>query len=221
MKTILYYTHNRENPCFKQKIIDNIKKKAGDIPIISISHKPIDMGINICVGDVGLSYRNEWRQILYGARLAETQFLIFCESDVLYPQEYFDFNPPNDGIWRYDNVWMCFHGKNSPQSFRRKKYTEGAQICSREYIIDKLEKQLEGMPQWYDGREYVKDNGKKRLTLRKMPFEYFHGDTPLISFKTGNGVRMSTHVMQGREYRKMNLPYIGNVNNLRKEYICD
>ena len=221
MKTILYYTHNRENPSFEQKIMDNIKEKAGDIPIISISHKPIEMGNNICVGDVGLSYRNEWRQILIGAKETNSQFLIFCESDVLYPQEYFDFTPPKDGIWRYDNVWMCFHGKGMPQSFRRKKYTEGAQICSREYVINRIEEQLKGQPMWYDGREYIKDNGKKRLTLRKMPFEFFHGDTPLISFKTGNGVRMGTDVMKGREYRKMNLPVIGNANELRSKYICD
>jgi len=219
MKTILYYTHNRENPEFEQKIMDNIKEMAGDIPIISVSQKPIDMGKNMCVGEVGLSYLNEWRQILIGAMEAKSQFLIFCESDVLYPQEYFDFNPPEDGIWRYNNVWMCFHGKGMPQSFRRKKYTEGAQICSRKYVIDRIEEQLKGQPLWYDGREYIKDNGRKRLTLRKMPFKFFCGEIPLISFKTGNGVRASTGVMKGRKYRKMYLPYIGCANDLRKEFI--
>jgi len=220
-KTIIYYTHNRENSCFENKIMDNIKAKAGDIPIISVSQKPIDMGRNICVGDVGLSYLNEWRQILIGAKEANSKFLIFCESDVLYPKEYFQFMPPSDGIWRYDNVWMCFYGKGQPRSFRRKKYTEGAQICSRNYVIDRIEEQLLGQPLWYDGREYIKDNGKKRLTLRKMPFEFFHGNTPLISFKTGNGVRASTGVMKGREYRKMSLPGIGSANDLRRMYICD
>ena len=83
MKTILYYTSNRENEEFEEKIRQNILENCGDLPIISISQKPIDFGKNICVGDVGHSYLNEWRQILIGAKKARTKHVILCEADFL------------------------------------------------------------------------------------------------------------------------------------------
>ena len=46
-KTILYYSASTESFEFEQKIIEDLKKKAGDIPIISITRKPLDLGTNI------------------------------------------------------------------------------------------------------------------------------------------------------------------------------
>lgn len=218
--TILYYTHNRENQEFENKIIQNLVKQAGDIPIISVSQKPIDLGKNIYIGDVGCSYLNEWRQILIGAKEAKTRFVALAESDVLYPPDYFSFIPTEDGIFRYDNVWILYKDTKMGHSFRRKKYTEGAQICSRDYLINKLEEHLEGQPEWFDGRMTIRDkNGKRKLNLRKMPFKFFNGKNSCVSFKTGDGVRKYTETLKGGEYRKMSLPYWGNADELRKEYL--
>ena len=66
--TILYYTSNREGEEFEGRIRQNILNVKGDLPIISISHKPIDFGENICVGDVGVSGFNMFRQIQIGLK---------------------------------------------------------------------------------------------------------------------------------------------------------
>jgi hypothetical protein len=50
--TILYYTSNHEDEIFESNIIKLLKKMCGDLPIISISQKPIELGENICVGNV-------------------------------------------------------------------------------------------------------------------------------------------------------------------------
>jgi len=218
MKTILYYTSNRENEEFEEKIRQNILENCGDLPIISISQKPIDFGKNICVGDVGHSYLNEWRQILIGAKKARTKHVILCEADFLYPKEYFEFEPGDEKIYRYNNVWIVF--KNRILSYRRKIFSEGAQICDRKYLIKMLEEHLKDQPEWVDGKFYPLDkNGHRKLGLRKMPFSYFTGKIPCISFKTGDGVNKLTAVMRGREYRKLRLPHWGHVNDLRAKYL--
>ena len=61
-KTIIYYTANREKESFENKVRENILKVKGDLPVISVSQKPIDFGKNICVGDIGQNYLNAFRQ---------------------------------------------------------------------------------------------------------------------------------------------------------------
>ena len=46
---IIYYTSSREDPKFEKMVQDNILSVT-DLPIISVSQKPIDFGKNICVG---------------------------------------------------------------------------------------------------------------------------------------------------------------------------
>ena len=55
-KTIIYYTSNREDERFESRVRANLLKVCGNLPIISVSQKPIyGFGFNIPVGDVGVS----------------------------------------------------------------------------------------------------------------------------------------------------------------------
>ena len=126
MNTIIYYSANTEDPIFEKKIMDNIKLQAGDLPIISVTRKPVDMGKNICIGEQPICYSNSFKQILIGLKLATTDFCIAAESDVLYPREYFTFIPPlKDKPYRYTNLWVHFDGRDK---FWKKKWVEGAQM---------------------------------------------------------------------------------------------
>ena len=68
--TIIYYTSNTENENFENKIRENILKVKGDLPLISVSQKPIDFGHNICVGELGKSYENAFYQAKIGCEIA-------------------------------------------------------------------------------------------------------------------------------------------------------
>ena len=92
--TILYYTANVEDELFERKIRKNILKNKGDLPIISVSQKPIDFGDNICVGEHEPCYLNLFRQIQIGLEKVRTTFIITTEADFLYPPDYFTFVPP-------------------------------------------------------------------------------------------------------------------------------
>lgn len=215
MKTILYYTSNKENPRFESKIIQTLIENNPDLPIISVSQKPMDLGENICVGDVGLSYLNLYRQQLIGARAAKTEYLVFAESDFLYPPEYFEFNPSGGDVYLYDNLWIVF--KNKIRSYRRKNVSHGAQVVKREFLINRLEKGLKGLPEWFDGHPVPwLSHGQKRL-VQNPPHELFTGSVAAVSFKTGDGVRKFTNTDKG--IVKKAIPYWGEVNKLRSKYL--
>lgn len=210
--SIIYYTSNHENEEFEKKIQANILKNCGDLPIISVSQKPIDFGTNICVGEVGHSYLNEFRQILIGAKAAITEYITFCEADFLYPPEYFSFEPDGGNIYRYDNVWIVFI--NHPERYYRKEYSIGAQICKREFIIKELEQYLEDQPEWFDGKFRI-----NKQDYNGAYFNYFSGKNPCISFKTGEGMTPRTHVMNSRGSRARTLPYWGESIRLHNYYL--
>ena len=89
--TIIYYTSNREDPAFEQRVRENILKNSGGLPIISVSHQPIDFGKNICVGDVGTSGFNMFRQVQIACEAATTQFVISAEAARVFPATRPDF----------------------------------------------------------------------------------------------------------------------------------
>lgn len=216
-KTILYYTSNHEDPEFEQKIIDDMLTKAGDIPIISVSQKPMNLGQNICVGDVGQSYVNEWRQILIGAKAAVTEYVITAESDFCYPPEYFNYEPKGRDIYRYDNIWIMWLDKKF-KKFHRKKYSEGAQIVKRKFFIYLLEKYLLKYPNWQI--EHYKKSGSDYAPYYDATYTFFHGENPSVSIKTRNGC--SWHVggyEGGIENIATDLPYWGNIEKLKNKFL--
>ena len=183
--SIIYYTANTENEAFERKIKDNILEQT-NLPIISVSRKPIEFGKNICVGEGEVSYLNSWKQLLIGLKEAKTKFCIAAESDVLYPPEYFTFTPPTDNnVYRYTNVWVCFLGK---KGFWKKPFSEGLQMCGREYWIERLEKTL-------STNFSIKNMGTYIFNTKD---KYSWTGNPAITFKTRQGLNYMTGVFHGR-----------------------
>jgi len=205
MNTAIYYSANNENPVFEQKIMDNIKLQAGDCPIISVTHKPVDLGKNICIGQKPICYSNSFKQLLMGLREATTEFCVACEADVLYPPEYFSFTPPrNDCVYRYTNVWVHFAGRDR---FYKKKFSEGAQICGREHWIKSIEAILDHPDSWdYEPLKFIfPDNA----------INHWSGN-PVITFKTRDAVNFKT----GYEKETVTeLPFWGTAEYVRDNFL--
>jgi hypothetical protein len=206
--TIIYYTANMETPEFEEKIRANIKKQAGDIPIISVSRKPISLGENICIGEKPVCYSNSFRQILIGLRKAKTKFCIAAESDTLYPPEYFQFTPPiDDQVFRYTNLFVYFDGYNR---FWRKRYVEAAQMCGRDYWIESIEKVIGKKTTW----EPVKNNPPFIFTTKDK--YSWKSDNPVLTFKTRRGIGFKTGFLPGSV---STLPYWGSNNDVYNNYL--
>lgn len=203
--TVVYYTSNTENEQFEKKIRDEIWKNKGDLPLISVSRKPIDFGTNVCVGDIPHCDLSAFKQLLTGLKEVKTQFAHAAESDALYPPEYFSFIPPtNDNVYRYKNVWVFWRwiGTFHKNLFWKKQYTEGAQCCGTKFWIESLEKLL------------------KLLETNKIRAEAFHtfdlfnwtAQNPVITIKTGNSLRNRTSTYN---ISTDVLPYWGTATDLR------
>jgi hypothetical protein len=215
--TVLYYTSNRENETFEQRIREALVSVIGGhrksaLPVISVSQKPVDLGTNICVGDVGACYANEYRQILIGAEAAKTTWIISAEADCLYPPSYFMFDPPNGDLWRYNNVWILWRSPSYASGFRRKRNSEGGQIVRREWLIERLHSVMDGLPKWhspeFDWRSRVYRQNEWQLFGRE--------DHPIISIKSGLGMRATTQIQHDVEPAE-SLPFWGNADVLRSE----
>lgn len=212
-KTIIYVSANRENEEFERKTRESLLKNCGDLPIVAVTQKPVDLGKNcknIVVGDVGASGFNFCRQVLMACEEANTDFVISAESDCLYPPDYFEFTPDRlDVPFRNTNIYVQ---KYKQDFVNKKKSSTFAQIIGREFYIKRLRSLFEGQPQWStELKNFPKEIGKPLFEN----FEYFETKNPCVSFKSGNGMRKHSATGDTEVYE---LPLWGSIKALRDYY---
>lgn len=117
-----------------------------DIPIISVSQRPIDFGKNICIGEIGRSYLSLIKQVILGAEAVQTDYVAMTEHDCLYPVDYFEFIPKEPDVFYYNkNHYYFVWGKNgigTCAKTKRKTFTVSQLICSREVLLDAMAERL-------------------------------------------------------------------------------
>jgi hypothetical protein len=210
--TCIYYTSNREYEIFESKIRKTLLDTIGDIPLISVSQKPVDFGINICVGDVGISKQNAFRQLLIGAMEAKTKFICTAESDYLYPKERFEIIPERtDTIYVGYPLYVLLLNSSIPRQYYLKPNgSEGAIIAGRDTIISNIQTMLKGHDEWCSvdkELEHISHISRKERIFYK---------TAIIQFKTPNNMHIGTPFQRHRNYE--NLPYWGNSIELIGKY---
>ena len=212
--TIIYYTSNREDASFELKVRELILKNCGGLPIISVSQKPIDFGKNICVGDVGASGFNMFRQVLIGCMEAKTKFVISAEADCLYPPDYFDFIPPRkDKCYRNSNLYVMGNKRN--YYYYKEEGATHSQIIGREYYINRLKELFKGAPQWsVEEMNFPKERHRKADVFDEI--SYYRTVNPVVQIKTGLSMRHHTHSDRTPIY---DLPYWGNGRVVKRQYI--
>ena len=215
--TVVYYTSNRERPAFEARIIQKLLDHSEGLPIVSVSQYPIDLGTNVCVGDVGVSEFNGFRQMQIGAKAATTPFVCPAESDFLYPREYFQHRCADtqtfDFIRRtymiYDNTY-----------YYSRRINEAAMVVGRDYLVQALEDMLSGSgitTTWHPDlklRLPCLFLNKNRRTVKLQ--------TPIITFKTPQNMHQKHHK---RSYLKQfdveTLPVWGTAKDLTDAYYAD
>jgi len=106
--TLLYYTDNRMNEESRKKIQDYLMEVTeGQYPVVSVSQKPIDFGKNICVGEIGKSKYNMYKQVLIGAREINTKYVACIDDDTLYSKSHFLHRPEPKVFWYETNYWLA------------------------------------------------------------------------------------------------------------------
>jgi len=214
--TILYYTSNREHPDFEKRIQENLLKVCGDLPIISISQYPIKLGQNICVGDVGASGFNMFRQVEIGLEAATTDFVISAEADCIYPPDYFEFRPPRiDIAYRNSNLYVMPDHRDF--FFKKPEGATHAQIVGRKFYLDTLKKLFKGAPKWStDEKNFPKERLRQEDVFLPNQIAYWNSKNPVFQIKTHRSMRYYTH---SERIPIHELPYWGKGKDIRAFYM--
>ncbi len=212
--TIIYYTSNKEDPEFEKRVQENLLKVSGGLPIISVSQKPIDLGTNICVGDVGVSGFNMFRQVQIACQAAKTPFVISAEADCFYPPDYFEFIPPRlDVPYRDQNLYVMPDKRDF--FFYKKEGATHAQIVGREFYLQILNKLFEGAPKWsIEEKNFPKERHGKADVFDHIL--YWKSPNPVFQIKTHKGMRYYTH---SDRTPITSLPYWGEGKKVRRTFL--
>lgn len=216
--TILYYTSNKEGEKFEERIRQNILKVKGDLPIISISQKPIRFGQNICVGEHGASGFNMFRQVQIGLKEAKTRFVVSAEADCLYPPEYFQFIPEReDRAYRNTNTWVM--PQERPWFWQKRASATHAQIVATKFYLDTLNRLFRGAPEWsLEERNFPKERLRQDDVFKMEEINYWFCPNPVVQIKTHRSMR---HYTTSDRIDIHELPYWGKGVDFRKKYYGD
>jgi len=182
--TLLYYTANKIPETFGQNVRNHLVSLFPEgIPIISVSHKPIDFGKNIHVEGFEYSIYNIYKQILIGAKEATTKYVACCEDDALYPREHFEYRPKDDEFAYNINRYLV----NKDCFFSPRRACMCTCIASRELMIETLEKRFEKYPNLIMDRNTLRQFGEpgrseERLGLPIVNWIKFETKTPMLVF---------------------------------------
>ena len=219
--TIIYYTSNQIKDEFYQYTKKSLLEAAKDIPIISVSQKPIDLGKNICVGDIGKSNFNIYKQLSIGAKEATTEYIATAEDDTLYHESHFKYRSKCFGYNM--NKWSLFTWSQPPIFSNRGRMTLNALIAPRKLVIEAIEERFTKYPKdediplkfWGEFGRY-----EEHLGVTVQPFETFESEIPIIMFshpESLNYAQQGTRKKLGDE-RLFKLPYWGEAKDIIKMY---
>lgn len=216
--TAVYYTANVIPDKFAQDVRSQLAYASGGIPIISVSHKPLDFGQNVVV-DMPRHHLSIYRQALVGAKEAKTKYIALCEDDVLYSPEHFK-RRAQPGKFAYNVAYWGIYTWSNPPVFSWKGRRNLSQlICERDSFIQVVEERLalpnDGEIVWGEPGKY---EAKLGLTVNETETFYTHPANIMFSHETalafGNlGTRKRIGELQATE-----LPYWGLAKDIRSMY---
>jgi hypothetical protein len=211
--TIIYYTSNRECEEFESRIRANILANCGDLPIVSVSQKPIDFGDNIVVGDIGVSGFNMFRQVQIACEAAKTPLVISCEADCLYPPDYFTTIPHRiDTCFRDKNLYVM--GQHRTYFYKKEEGATHAQVIGREFYLETLYRLFKGAPDWsVEERNFPKERWRKEDVFDSI--EYYETFNPVVQVKTSQSMR---HYTNSDRVERHEIPYWGSGKEFRRKY---
>jgi hypothetical protein len=213
--TVLFLTVNKVPDYWviyhKWTLLDAI----GDSPLIIISKRPMDWGSLNIIQEEEPSVSNIYRQILKGARLANTPYIAIAEDDTLYHKDHFKFRPPMDTYGYDGHRWGLFTwGK--PVFYYKDRVSNAAMIAPRHLVISALEERFEKYPNNNIG-ELGKEKG---TTINRQKSMNFWPDVGMIFFSHVNSLDPTEQHKSKRPgtVQAYEIPYWGRAEELVKNW---
>jgi len=213
--TILFLTVNKVPDSWVAYHKSVLLEAIGNTPIITISKKPMDWGINL-IQDAEPSVSNIYKQVLRGAKLAITPYIAIAEDDTLYHKSHFEFRPPLD-TFAYDfHRWGLFTW-GVPTYYHKARISNAAMIAPRELVIKSLEERFEMYPENNIG-ELGKEKGTR---LNRWNTTHYWSKVGMIFFSHRNSLDPTEQHKSKRmgTVRAFDIPYWGKSENLVTRFI--
>jgi len=220
--TLLYCTANVVPEATAEKVRHNLLKiTKGSYPIISVSQKPINFGQNICVGEIGKSCYNFFKQMLIGAVEVKTPYIVHIDDDTLYVAEHFLHRPSGHKAFAWNtNTWI-----GGDKLFWHPKEELSGMFCHispTKALIENLSARFKMYPTKPRDDHHWGEPGKFDIEfgIPNAKVEKFSTKLPLISFEyrgSLNGKRKRFGLTDPNSYR-FDLEYFGNAKKLYESY---
>lgn len=220
--TILYITASEMPARWVKFAVGHLLKAAGNAPIISISRKSMDLGVNL-IDSEPKSFWNIYMQMLRGAKLATTPYVAIAEDDTLYTKAHFwEHRPKLDHVAYDHSRWSLFTWDNV--YCVRQRLSNCSLIAPREYLIDALE---ERKAKWPNGapNEIVGEVGREKVdrrlgvSIRNCDVWYSYGPIVQLNHPTGSEPSQKKKWKRHGQIRAYNIPHWGEAKNIINEYI--
>lgn len=232
--SIIYYTANyldKTNPCFLANTKRQLLKAIGDYPLIIVSQKPTMFGKNsknVCVGDIGRSHLNIYRQIMIGCQHAKTKYVALAEDDILYSYEHFHTKVPDKDLFLYDmNKLSLFTWTDPPLfSFRHNRMVVNQLIAPTKMLREAMEERFAKYPDeskvklkfWGDPGRY-----EKYLGVTERPTKTFMCICPSIVFTHEHAYGYLSRGQRKKlgDLRIIKVPFWGSASDVLKAWTED
>ena len=182
--TIIFLTVNRVPKRWAKYHRSVLEKAIGDAPVISISKKPLNFGINIIQTEKESS-SNIYYQVLRGCKRAKTPYIGIAEDDTLYEAEHYRFRPPLDCV-AYNKSRLTVNMEQNPLYGWKPREVNATMIGPTKLVIDALEERYakypNGTPDRFTGeigRPWVESG----LGVTRRKSIEFYTKIPVIQFK--------------------------------------
>ncbi len=218
--TVIVTTLNKLPENWQRFYKKMILKAANGQPIITLSKKPMDYGLNVIQTEPE-SLSNIYFQILKGARLAKTKYVGVAEDDTVYPKSHFEFRPPLDTFAYNRTRWSILTWtRKKPFYYYKPRSGNCVLIAGRDILIEALEERFNKYPVLPRTCEPGSNHEERRMgiTLRKLL--KFYTLEPVVNL---NHIYSHSPVerrkkKKAKPIRAYDIPYWGKVENIMKHY---
>lgn len=180
--TIIFITLNKVPEKWAAYQRDLILKESRGCPIITISRLPLDWGYNL-LQDPPYDNNNVVKQILRGAKLADTPYVAVAEDDVLYSHAHFKTRPRRHWVLYNGARWQIQTWR--PSVFYMKlRLANSALIAPTKLLIwtyeERYAKYPDGLP-----HEFCAEIGRREADMGISPIQVqeFYDGVGIVHFQ--------------------------------------
>jgi glycosyltransferase involved in cell wall biosynthesis len=140
-KGCVYYTDNRLDPIIQAAVQNHLEACCHGYDIVSVSLAPLEFARNFVI-NAERGHLTMFQQILKGLEECQADIVYLTEHDILYHPSHFDFIPPRDDIFYYnENTWKVDVETGQSVFY----YTKQASGCCayRKLLVEHYRKRVE------------------------------------------------------------------------------